>query len=128
VLTFANRLSIDWVDIGCAPIGEIGWSVAAWGSAIATANVPCAMGPGTIIAGAPLNHYSIQVGVGRALIRRYAEDWLVGLIHLSSECQDAGEWRPSSLPVTSGSRHESECDLGQCGVRRRSLTRRQWHR
>jgi len=33
--------------------------------------------------GTPLNHYSIQVGIGRALIRTFADDWVVGLADLT---------------------------------------------
>jgi hypothetical protein len=33
--------------------------------------------PERSLRGAALNHYSIQVGVGRALIRAYAEQWVV---------------------------------------------------
>jgi hypothetical protein len=39
--------------------------------------------PERSLRGAALNHYSIQIGVGRALIRDYAEDWIVGLTDLT---------------------------------------------
>ncbi|MBB4966982.1 DUF4291 domain-containing protein [Saccharothrix violaceirubra] len=33
--------------------------------------------------GAALNHYSIQVGIGRRLIRTFADEWVVGLTDLT---------------------------------------------
>ncbi|GGL33942.1 DUF4291 domain-containing protein [Planomonospora parontospora] len=35
--------------------------------------------PERSLRGAALNHYSIQVGIGRTLIRRFADEWVVGL-------------------------------------------------
>ncbi|MBO0867279.1 MAG: DUF4291 domain-containing protein [Micromonosporaceae bacterium] len=62
---------------------EPGSSTAAWRSAFATAAVHVQWDPERSLRGAPLNHYSIQVGVGRALIRTYAERWVVGLTDLT---------------------------------------------
>jgi hypothetical protein len=52
-------------------------------AAIATAAVHVQWDPERSIHGAALNHYSIQVGIGRALIRTYAQDWVVGLSDLT---------------------------------------------
>lgn len=48
-------------------------------SAVATSPVHVQWDPERSLRGAALNHYSIQVGVGRGLIRRFAEEWVVGL-------------------------------------------------
>lgn len=39
--------------------------------------------PERTLRGAALNHYSIQVGIGRTLIRTFAEDWVAGLTDLT---------------------------------------------
>ncbi|MFB7539828.1 DUF4291 domain-containing protein [Streptomyces zaomyceticus] len=39
--------------------------------------------------GAALNHYSIQVGIGRHLIRTFADDWIVGLTDLTPQVRKA---------------------------------------
>ncbi|MER7758669.1 DUF4291 domain-containing protein [Streptomyces sp. NPDC097619] len=39
--------------------------------------------------GAALNHYSIQVGIGRGLIRTLAEEWTVGLTDLTPRVRKA---------------------------------------
>jgi hypothetical protein len=66
-----------------APVPAIHGSAAAWNRAFATAGVHVQWDPERSLRGAALNHYSIQVGIGRALIRRYAEDWLVGVSDLT---------------------------------------------
>jgi hypothetical protein len=52
-------------------------------AAIATARVHVQWDPERSLRGAALNYYSIQVGIGRALIRTYAQDWVVGLTDLT---------------------------------------------
>ncbi|MDI1463757.1 DUF4291 family protein [Catellatospora sp. KI3] len=54
-------------------------SASAWEAAFASAAVHVQWDPERSLRGAALNHYSIQVGVGRTLIRSYAEEWVVGL-------------------------------------------------
>ncbi|WP_432923049.1 DUF4291 domain-containing protein [Microbispora sp. CA-135349] len=39
--------------------------------------------PERSLRGAPLNHYSIQVGIGRGLIRTFADEWVVDLTDLT---------------------------------------------
>ncbi|MGA5192914.1 DUF4291 domain-containing protein [Streptomyces exfoliatus] len=39
--------------------------------------------------GAALNHYSIQVGIGRHLIRTFTDDWIVGLTDLTPQVRKA---------------------------------------
>ncbi|MGX2998794.1 DUF4291 domain-containing protein [Streptomyces sp. JNUCC 64] len=39
--------------------------------------------------GAALNHYSIQVGIGRQLIRAFTDDWTVGLTDLTPRIRKA---------------------------------------
>ena len=56
---------------------------AAWSKAFETATVHVQWDPERSLRGAALNQYSIQVGVGRTLIRTYAEDWTVGLTDLT---------------------------------------------
>jgi hypothetical protein len=65
------------------PVPAIHGNAAAWSAAMATARVHVQWDPERSLRGAPLNQYSIQVGVGRALIRHFAEDWLVGLTDLT---------------------------------------------
>lgn len=50
---------------------------------LAQARVHVQWDPERSLRGAALNHYSIQVGVGRELIREYATDWVVGLTDLT---------------------------------------------
>ncbi|MFF4699012.1 DUF4291 domain-containing protein [Streptomyces chattanoogensis] len=52
-------------------------------SAVADAAVHVQWDPERSLRGAPLNHYSIQVGIGRDLIRTYADEWVVGLTDLT---------------------------------------------
>ncbi|GLZ77583.1 hypothetical protein Afil01_23900 [Actinorhabdospora filicis] len=41
--------------------------------------------------GAALNHYSIQIGIGRARIETYVRDWIVGLTDLTETAQKAAK-------------------------------------
>ncbi|MFJ8233583.1 DUF4291 domain-containing protein [Streptomyces sp. NPDC094448] len=43
--------------------------------------------PERSLRGAPLNHYSIQVGVGRGLIRAYADDWVTGITDITAKAR-----------------------------------------
>lgn len=52
-------------------------SAAAWCTAFERAGVHVQWDPERSLRGAALNHYSIQVGIGRTLIRSYAENWVV---------------------------------------------------
>lgn len=45
--------------------------------------------PERSVRGAALNHYSIQVGIGRHLIRTFAEDWVVGITDLTPQVRKA---------------------------------------
>jgi hypothetical protein len=51
--------------------------------ALARARVHVQWDPERSLRGAALNHYSIQVGVGRELIREFATEWVVGLTDLT---------------------------------------------
>jgi hypothetical protein len=66
-----------------APEPAIHGSAAAWSKAFEAASVHAQWDPERSLRGAALNHYSIQVGIGRALIRTYAEEWVVGLTDLT---------------------------------------------
>ncbi|GGN99039.1 hypothetical protein GCM10010112_92470 [Actinoplanes lobatus] len=66
-----------------APVPAIHGSAAAWSTAFDAASVHVQWDPERSARGAALNHYSIQVGIGRALIRAYAEQWVVGLTDLT---------------------------------------------
>lgn len=66
-----------------APEPAIHGSAAAWSKAFEAASVHVQWDPERSLRGAALNHYSIQVGIGRALIRTYAEEWVVGLTDLT---------------------------------------------
>ncbi|MFI6849425.1 DUF4291 domain-containing protein [Kitasatospora sp. NPDC050467] len=54
-------------------------------AAVARAEVHVQWDPERSLRGAALNHYSIQVGVGRSLIRAYAEEWITGIIDLTPQ-------------------------------------------
>lgn len=56
--------------------------------AVARAAVHVQWDPECSLRGAALNHYSIQVGIGRGLIRRYAEEWIVGLTDLTPRVRE----------------------------------------
>ncbi|NUT49330.1 MAG: DUF4291 domain-containing protein [Saccharothrix sp.] len=66
-----------------APEPSIHGSAAAWSAAFDDADVHVQWDPERSLRGAALNEYSIQVGIGRALIRAYAEEWVVGLTDLT---------------------------------------------
>ncbi|GIJ44229.1 hypothetical protein Val02_11150 [Virgisporangium aliadipatigenens] len=52
---------------------------AAWAREFARAEVHVQWDPERSLRGEALNHYSVQVGIGRTLVRDYAEHWVVGL-------------------------------------------------
>ncbi|MEU6017614.1 DUF4291 domain-containing protein [Streptomyces sp. NPDC047515] len=54
-------------------------------AAVARAPVHVQWDPERSLRGAALNHYSIQVGVGRGLIRTFAEDWVVDLTDVTPQ-------------------------------------------
>ncbi|MFD9903588.1 DUF4291 domain-containing protein [Streptomyces sp. NPDC059063] len=54
-------------------------------AAVAQAPVHVQWDPERSARGAALNHYSIQVGVGRHLIRTFTDDWIVGLTDLTPQ-------------------------------------------
>ncbi|GAB3209255.1 DUF4291 domain-containing protein [Marinactinospora thermotolerans] len=58
-------------------------------SAVAQAPVHVQWDPERSPRGAALNHYSIQVGIGRHLIRAFADDWTVGLTDLTPQVRRA---------------------------------------
>ncbi|WP_092556787.1 DUF4291 domain-containing protein [Actinoplanes derwentensis] len=62
-----------------APEPAVHGSAAAWSAEFARAAVHVQWDPERSLRGAALQHYSIQVGVGRGLIREFAEDWVVGV-------------------------------------------------
>lgn len=43
--------------------------------------------PERSLRGAALNHYSIQVGVGRTLVRTFAEEWITGIADLTPQAR-----------------------------------------
>ena len=57
--------------------------------AVADAAVHLQWDPERSIRGAALNHYSIQVGIGRHLIRTFADDWVVSLTDLTPRAHKA---------------------------------------
>ncbi|HSA48826.1 MAG TPA: DUF4291 domain-containing protein [Yinghuangia sp.] len=59
--------------------------------AVAGAQVHVQWDPERSLRGAALNHYSIQVGVGRALIREFAEEWTVGITDLTARTRRVAE-------------------------------------
>jgi hypothetical protein len=58
-------------------------------AAVAQAAVHVQWDPERSQRGAALNHYSIQVGIGRHLIRTFADDWIVGLTDLTPQVRKA---------------------------------------
>ncbi|MFJ8129499.1 DUF4291 domain-containing protein [Streptomyces hydrogenans] len=58
-------------------------------AAVAQAAVHVQWDPERSPRGAALNHYSIQVGVGRPLIRTFTDDWVVGLTDLTPHVRRA---------------------------------------
>ncbi|WP_327681536.1 DUF4291 domain-containing protein [Kitasatospora sp. NBC_00458] len=74
-------------------ITRAGWEEAL-GRAVLTTADPAALGraevhvqwdPERSLRGAALNHYSIQVGVGRTLIRAFSEEWITGITDLTPQ-------------------------------------------
>ncbi|MFI8100488.1 DUF4291 domain-containing protein [Streptomyces sp. NPDC086023] len=57
--------------------------------AVARAAVHVQWDPERSPRGAALNHYSIQVGIGRRLIRTFTDDWVVGLTDLTPQVRKA---------------------------------------
>jgi hypothetical protein len=51
---------------------------------VAEAAVHVQWDPERSLRGAPLNHYSIQVGISRALIRVYADEWVTAVSDLTA--------------------------------------------
>jgi hypothetical protein len=74
-----------------APEPAVHGSAAAWRAEFDKAGVHVQWDPERSLRGAALNHYSIQVGVGRSLIRAYAEDWVVDLTDLTATAHKIGE-------------------------------------
>ncbi|MEV6682094.1 DUF4291 domain-containing protein [Streptomyces erythrochromogenes] len=58
-------------------------------AAVAQAAVHVQWDPERSPRGAALNHYSIQVGIGRHLIRAFTDDWIVGLTDLTPQVRKA---------------------------------------
>ncbi|WP_340384635.1 DUF4291 domain-containing protein [Streptomyces sp. SS7] len=58
-------------------------------AAVAQAAVHVQWDPERSPRGAALNHYSIQVGIGRHLIRAFTDDWIVGLTDLTPQIRKA---------------------------------------
>ncbi|MER8034118.1 DUF4291 domain-containing protein [Streptomyces hydrogenans] len=58
-------------------------------AAVAQAAVHVQWDPERSPRGAALNHYSIQVGVGRHLIRTFTDDWIVSLTDLTPQVRKA---------------------------------------
>ncbi|QFQ96755.1 DUF4291 domain-containing protein [Streptomyces phaeolivaceus] len=60
-------------------------------AAVAGAAVHVQWDPERSPRGAALNHYSIQVGIGRDLIRTFTDEWTVGLKDLTPQVRKAAE-------------------------------------
>lgn len=58
-------------------------------AALAQASVHVQWDPERSSRGAALNHYSIQVGIGRHLIRTFTDDWIVNLTDLTPQVRKA---------------------------------------
>ncbi|MFG2873372.1 DUF4291 domain-containing protein [Streptomyces sp. NPDC048338] len=58
-------------------------------AAVAEAAVHVQWDPERSPRGAALNHYSIQVGIGRHLIRTFTDEWIVGLTDLTPQVRKA---------------------------------------
>ncbi|MEU3747736.1 MULTISPECIES: DUF4291 domain-containing protein [Streptomyces] len=58
-------------------------------AAVAQAPVHVQWDPERSPRGAALNHYSIQVGISRDLIRTFTDDWIVGLTDLTPQVRKA---------------------------------------
>ncbi|MCX5388553.1 DUF4291 domain-containing protein [Streptomyces sp. NBC_00094] len=57
--------------------------------AVAQAAVHVQWDPERSLRGAALNHHSIQVGIGRHLIRTFTDDWIVGLTDVTAQVRKA---------------------------------------
>lgn len=57
---------------------------------LADAQVHVQWDPERSLRGAALNHYSIQVGVGRSLVRTYAEEWVTEITDITSQAVKIG--------------------------------------
>ncbi|KRV47902.1 hypothetical protein AQ490_05995 [Wenjunlia vitaminophila] len=60
-------------------------------AAVARAPVHVQWDPERSLRGAPLNHYSIQVGVSRALIRAFVEEWVIDLTDITPKARKIAE-------------------------------------
>ncbi|MFM9557486.1 MULTISPECIES: DUF4291 domain-containing protein [Streptomyces] len=58
-------------------------------AAVARADVHVQWDPERSARGAALNHYSIQVGIGRRLIRTFTDEWVVDLTDLTPQVRKA---------------------------------------
>ncbi|MFF2192619.1 DUF4291 domain-containing protein [Streptomyces sp. NPDC058157] len=58
-------------------------------AALAGAAVHVQWDPERSVRGAALNHYSIQVGVGRHLVRTFADEWTTGITDLTPQVRKA---------------------------------------
>lgn len=68
-------------------------------AAVARAAVHVQWDPERSARGAALNHYSIQVGIGRHLIRTFADEWVVGLTDLTPQVRKAAALLQSGQPA-----------------------------
>jgi hypothetical protein len=78
-------------------ISREGWEEALSRAVLTTADPAAVSGaavhvqwdPERSLRGAALNHYSIQVGIGRHLIRTFTDDWIVSLTDLTPQVRKA---------------------------------------
>lgn len=68
-------------------------------AAVARAAVHVQWDPERSARGAALNHYSIQVGIGRHLIRTFTDEWVVGLTDLTPQVRRAAALLHSGQPA-----------------------------
>ncbi|WP_436532574.1 DUF4291 domain-containing protein [Actinoplanes sp. HUAS TT8] len=66
-----------------APDPVVYGSAAEWNRRFEAADVHLQWDPERSLRGAPLNQYSIQVGIGRGLIRTFVDDWITGITDLT---------------------------------------------
>ncbi|MFJ3878618.1 DUF4291 domain-containing protein [Streptomyces sp. NPDC090077] len=59
--------------------------------AVARADVHVQWDPERSPRGAALNHYSIQVGIGRGLIRTFTDEWITGITDLTPQVRKAAD-------------------------------------
>ncbi|MFF4577486.1 DUF4291 domain-containing protein [Streptomyces sp. NPDC001373] len=78
-------------------ISRAGWEEAL-SRAVLTTSGPAALADATVhvqwdpersVRGAALNHYSIQVGLGRHLIRTFTDEWITGIADLTPQVRKA---------------------------------------